>query len=84
LILICWIAAVLTLRLFTSIPFTRRLTPPVPSVLLSRNREMAATASSSKTGRLSSVCASSAIVSALAAAPVATRDALSPVTVTSW
>ena len=54
LILICWIADVLTFRLLTSIPLTRMVTPPVPSDPLSRNRDTAATASSSKIGRLSS------------------------------
>ena len=72
LILICWIADVLTFRLLTSIPLTRMVAPPVPSNPLSRNFDTAATASSSKIGRLSSAPGADWSASAFAAAPVAT------------
>ncbi len=82
LILICWMAEVLTSRLFTSMPFTSNVTPAVPSDALSRNCEMVATASSSKIGRLSSAPWVTDTESAFPVALVVT--CVAPVTVTSW
>ena len=72
LIRICCIADALTFSALTSMPLTTIVTPPLPSEPASRNRDIVATKSLSKTGRLSSMFWSMVIASTLLPAAVPT------------
>ena len=75
LIRICCIADALTFSALTSMPLTTMVTPPLPIEPASRNCDIVAMKSLSKTGRLSSMSWSMVIASTLLPAAVPTSAA---------